>query len=62
MSQDVMGAVYERFLAHKLFQSGGRIKVEDTDELRKKEGIYYTPKYMSISSRAPATISAPSAK
>jgi type I restriction-modification system DNA methylase subunit len=46
MSQDVMGAVYERFLAHRLFQSGGRIVIEDTDELRKKEGIYYTPKYI----------------
>jgi type I restriction-modification system DNA methylase subunit len=46
MSPDVMGAVYERFLAHKLSQSGGRIVIEDTDELRKKEGIYYTPKYI----------------
>jgi len=46
MSQDVMGAVYERFLAHKLFQEGGRIVIEDTDELRKKEGIYYTPQYI----------------
>jgi type I restriction-modification system DNA methylase subunit len=46
MSQDVMGAVYERFLAHKLIQDGGRIVVEETDELRKKEGIYYTPKYI----------------
>jgi type I restriction-modification system DNA methylase subunit len=46
MSQDVMGAVYERFLAHKLFQNAGRIVIEDTDELRKKEGIYYTPKYI----------------
>jgi type I restriction-modification system DNA methylase subunit len=46
MSQDVMGAVYERFLAHQLFQSGGRVVIEDTDELRKKEGIYYTPRYI----------------
>ena len=46
MSQDVMGAVYERFLAHKLLQSGGRIVIEDTDDLRKKEGIYYTPQYI----------------
>lgn len=46
MSADVMGAVYERFLAHRLFQDGGRIVIEDTDELRKKEGIYYTPKYI----------------
>src|ERR1035437_4660807 len=46
MSSDVMGAVYERFLAHKLFQSGGRVVIEDTDELRKKEGIYYTPQYI----------------
>ncbi|MDE3068266.1 MAG: Eco57I restriction-modification methylase domain-containing protein [Verrucomicrobiota bacterium] len=46
MSQDVMGAVYERFLAHKLLQRGGRVVIEDTDELRKKEGIYYTPQYI----------------
>ena len=46
MSADVMGAVYERFLAHKLSQNGGRVVIEDTDELRKKEGIYYTPKYI----------------
>jgi type I restriction-modification system DNA methylase subunit len=46
MSSDVMGAVYERFLAHKLSQVSGRIVIEDTDELRKKEGIYYTPRYI----------------
>ena len=46
MSSDVMGAVYERFLAHKLFQDGGRVVMEATDELRKKEGIYYTPQYI----------------
>jgi type I restriction-modification system DNA methylase subunit len=46
MSSDVMGAVYEKFLAHKLSQNGGRIVIEDTDELRKKEGIYYTPRYI----------------
>ena len=46
MSSDVMGSVYERFLAHKLSQNGGRIVIEDTDELRKKEGIYYTPRYI----------------
>jgi type I restriction-modification system DNA methylase subunit len=46
MSQDVMGSVYERFLAHNLRQDGGRVVIEDTDELRKKEGIYYTPQYI----------------
>ena len=46
MSSDVMGAVYEKFLAHKLSQNAGRIVIEDTDELRKKEGIYYTPRYI----------------
>ncbi len=46
MSLDVMGSVYERFLAHKLTQTGGRIVIEDTAELRKKEGIYYTPAYI----------------
>ena len=46
MSQDVLGAVYERFLAHKLLPDRGRIVIEDTDELRKKEGVYYTPQYI----------------
>ena len=46
MSHDIMGAVYERFLAHKLTQKDGRITIEETDELRKKEGIYYTPQYI----------------
>lgn len=46
MSSDVMGSVYERFLAHKLFQKSGRVVIEDTAELRKKEGIYYTPRYI----------------
>ena len=46
MSSDVMGAVYEKFLAHRLSQGAGRIVIEDTDELRKKEGIYYTPRYI----------------
>ncbi len=46
MSTDIMGAVYERFLAHKLDKKDGRITIEDTNELRKKEGIYYTPRYI----------------
>src|SRR5260370_26614225 len=44
MASDIMGAVYERFLAHKLAAEQGRITIEDTDELRKTEGIYYTPR------------------
>ena len=49
MSQDVMGAVYERFLAHKLFARGGRIEIEDTDELR-EEGrhILYAAVYSGL--------------
>ena len=46
MSTDIMGAVYERFLAHKLDNKNGRITIEDTNDLRKKEGIYYTPRYI----------------
>lgn len=46
MSHDIMGAVYERFLAHKLEQRNGRVTIEETDALRKKEGIYYTPRYI----------------
>ncbi len=46
MSGDIMGAVYERFLAHKLSAADRRVTIEETDELRKKEGIYYTPRYI----------------
>jgi adenine-specific DNA-methyltransferase len=46
MSHDIMGAVYERFLAHRLEQKNGRITIEETNELRRKEGIYYTPRYI----------------
>jgi type I restriction-modification system DNA methylase subunit len=46
MSHDIMGAVYERFLAHKLGQKNGRVTIEETKALRKKEGIYYTPRYI----------------
>ena len=46
MSGDIMGAVYERFLAHKLSTAAGRVSIEETNELRKKEGIYYTPRYI----------------
>jgi type I restriction-modification system DNA methylase subunit len=46
MSRDIIGAVYERFLAHELRALEGRIVIEDTDELRKKEGAYYTPQYV----------------
>jgi len=43
---DVMGSAYERYLAHKISTEKGRIVIEETEKLRKKEGIYYTPPYV----------------
>jgi len=42
---DILGRTYENFIGH--IQSGKKIKDEQEDKgKRKKEGIYYTPKYI----------------
>jgi type I restriction-modification system DNA methylase subunit len=55
LTLDILGAVYERYLAHKLEfklvkpNSGSEIKVvtiEETAELRQKEGAYFTPPHI----------------
>jgi len=43
LTDDVVGAVYEQFLAHELLDSAGTITVESSAELRQREGAYYTP-------------------
>lgn len=45
MEADILGRTYENFIGH--IQSGKKIKEETEDKgKRKKEGIYYTPKYI----------------
>jgi type I restriction-modification system DNA methylase subunit len=43
---DIMGSAYERYLAHQISLDGDRVYITETDKLRKKEGIYYTPPYV----------------
>lgn len=50
---DVLGSVYEKFLAHQFGIQNGRVVIRGTDEptearkLRRKEGIYYTPEWVT---------------
>ncbi|MBI5000172.1 MAG: N-6 DNA methylase [Euryarchaeota archaeon] len=46
LTLDIIGSVYERYLAHDLVIADGKVKIEETAELRKKEGAYYTPQYV----------------
>jgi len=45
---DIIGSAYERYLAHdlKLDAKAKRVTIRETRELRKKEGVYYTPPYV----------------
>ena len=43
---DIMGSAYERYLAHQLSIENDRICITETERLRKREGIYYTPPYV----------------
>jgi len=46
LTQDVLGVAYEQFLAHELVDRGGVIQVLDSQETRKREGVFYTPDYI----------------
>jgi len=51
LSLDILGTVYERYLAHKLeFKklNGGKevVSIEETPELRQTEGAYFTPHHI----------------
>lgn len=46
LTQDIIGQVYEQFLAHSLVQEGNRILIRTDQTLRRKEGTYYTPMYV----------------
>lgn len=45
---DIIGSAYERYLAHdiQVDEKAQRVLIEETEKLRKKEGIYYTPSYV----------------
>ncbi|HED04607.1 MAG TPA: type IV site-specific deoxyribonuclease Eco57I, partial [Candidatus Fraserbacteria bacterium] len=46
ITQDVLGTVYEQFLAHELREERGMISVLENKQTRKREGVYYTPEYI----------------
>jgi hypothetical protein len=46
LTLDIIGSVYERYLAHDIVLKGEVVGIEETKELRKKEGAYYTPRYV----------------
>ncbi len=43
---DVLGSIYERYLAYKIEIKNGKVMIEETRDLRKREGAYYTPQYV----------------
>ena len=43
LTQDIIGQVYEQFLAHTLVEDGQRILIRSDQSLRQREGTYYTP-------------------
>jgi len=47
LTVDVIGEVYEKFLAHD-FEIGkdGGLRIKDSPAIRKREGIYYTPTHI----------------
>jgi type I restriction-modification system DNA methylase subunit len=46
LTQDIIGQVYEQFLAHNLVQEGKHILIRTDQSLRQQEGTYYTPMYV----------------
>ncbi len=46
LTQDIIGQVYEQFLAHNLIQNGTSILIQTDQTLRQTEGAYYTPTYI----------------
>jgi len=43
ISADVLGAIYENYIGHVLVRSGKRISIKESHDVRKQQGIYYTP-------------------
>lgn len=48
LNQDIIGKVYEQFLAHNLVQTGDHILIRTDQTLRQQEGAYYTPTYVVL--------------
>lgn len=46
LTQDIIGQVYEQFLAHNLIEKDDRVLIRTDQTLRQKEGAYYTPTYL----------------
>jgi hypothetical protein len=47
LTVDVIGEVYEKFLAHDFeFAPDGSLRIKDSPAVRKREGIYYTPTHI----------------
>lgn len=46
LTHDVLGVAYEQFLAHKIKKTPEGVQIDENQETRKREGIYYTPKYI----------------
>lgn len=46
LTQDIIGQVYEQFLAHNLVSKGNQILIQTDQTLRQGEGAYYTPTYI----------------
>jgi adenine-specific DNA-methyltransferase len=42
----VLGSIYERFLGKVIVADGKHARVEDKPEVRKADGVYYTPEYI----------------
>ncbi|MBI2968527.1 MAG: N-6 DNA methylase [Bacteroidetes bacterium] len=42
----ILGSIYERFLGKVVHATEKRVKVEEKGEVRKAEGVYYTPQYI----------------
>jgi type I restriction-modification system DNA methylase subunit len=43
---EMLGSIYERYLGKTIRVTTKQVKVEDKPELRKAEGVYYTPRYI----------------
>lgn len=43
---DILGQIYERFLGKVIVVNGKKASVEEKPEVRKADGVYYTPSYI----------------
>jgi len=46
LTQDIIGQVYEQFLAHHLIEDHNHVLIRTDQTLRQQEGAYYTPTYV----------------